>query len=98
MLFSSQREQDGICQGPSSHRLTEADVIRPTAAQFEAMFKVQGRLGSGAFGDVYRTEKPDGRVFALKVLRPGGSVGPGGLLPEVAFFREARALKHCDSR
>jgi serine/threonine protein kinase len=91
------REANGTCQGLCTQRLTETDVIRPTAAQFEAMFKVQGRLGSGAFGDVYKTEH-EGRAYALKVLRPGGSTDPGGLLPEVAFFREARALKHCNSR
>ena len=82
----------------STQGLRDEDVIRPSADQFQAMFKVSSMLGGGAFGDVFKCAmKKDGtsRMLALKVLRPSSTPGPGGILPEVAFFKEARVLKHC---
>jgi serine/threonine protein kinase len=52
------------------------------------------KLGSGAFADVLRVKDlAGGRDSAVKVLRPAAA-HPAGLQPEVALFREARALKH----
>lgn len=52
-----------------------------------AQHKILGRLGEGAHGTVYRAEDPDGRLVALKVLRPEVAEDP-----EIGqrFRREAR--------
>ncbi len=39
-----------------------------------------------------------GQWAALKVLRPKRTKVPCGVVPEVMFFREARALKYCKHR
>lgn len=55
--------------------------------QLFAHYQILGRLGEGAHGTVYRAEDPEGRLVALKVLRPEVADDP-----EIGqrFRREAR--------
>lgn len=57
-------------------------------------YKVVAKVGSGAFADVlHLRDLVSKQDCALKVLQPSAP-HPAGLQPEVALFREARALKH----
>uniref|UniRef100_A0A383VJ07 Protein kinase domain-containing protein n=1 Tax=Tetradesmus obliquus TaxID=3088 RepID=A0A383VJ07_TETOB len=78
----------------STHKLHEDDLLQLRADEFTQRYKVVSKLGSGAFADVLRVKDlRGGRDCAVKVLRPAAA-HPAGLQPEVALFREARALKH----
>jgi hypothetical protein len=57
-------------QADARDRLLDDDVTSVTAAQFEASFRVTGKLGYGAYSDVYSCVH-QGTAKALKVLRPG---------------------------
>lgn len=76
--------------------LRSAAVLTPSLTEFNAAYKVQGKIGEGAFAEIYRLAdaKKGGRSLALKVLRPSAPVSAGDCNPEVLFFREARALQH----
>jgi serine/threonine-protein kinase len=55
-------------------------------------YTIQGKLGEGGMGVVYRATHPasPGRVFAVKVLQPDESQAPAGL---ARFEREIQALR-----
>lgn len=80
-----------MCSHPPPLPTSDAHAI---PLQLLSRYRVIGRLGSGAFADVVRLRPTAGGPdVALKVLRPGAP-HPAGVPPEVALFREARALKH----
>jgi hypothetical protein len=71
-------------------RLLDDDVTSVTAAQFEASFRVTGKLGYGAYSDVYSCVH-QGAPKALKVLRPGEEAANSARTPSAAST-------HCISR
>src|SRR6201987_4545115 len=55
-------------------------------------YRVEGLLGTGAMGEVYRAHDPSiDRLVAIKVLRPELTVGSGAEQLLERFRREARA-------
>ncbi|KAF6255280.1 kinase-like domain-containing protein [Scenedesmus sp. NREL 46B-D3] len=78
----------------ATHKLYDDDLLQLLADEFVQRYKIVSKLGSGAFADVLRVKDlSGGRDCAIKLLRPTAA-HPAGLQPEVALFREARALKH----
>lgn len=70
-----------------------ADVTDFGPEQFKDRFRMQGKLGIGAFSIVYKAVLDD-KPVALKVLNQVKRKREQGLM----FFREARALKRMDHR
>jgi serine/threonine protein kinase/class 3 adenylate cyclase len=69
-----------------------ARTPQPDAASRERLgrYRLQERLGQGGMGAVYRAEDlADGRIVAVKVLRPEWAARPGALR---RFEKEARLL------
>ena len=75
-----------------------ASATLPNGSLFEDRYEIQGELGSGSFGRVYRArQRSTGQSVAIKLLSPREGTGDSSALEVERFRRESRicaALSH----